>query len=81
MLAKIYVGNLPSSTSEADIRKLFAEHGTVHSCRLKTNGRTGECRGFGFVEMEYYEAKAAVDALDGSVFEDRNLRVASLVGC
>ncbi len=81
MLLKIYVGNLSFSASEADVRELFAQHGTVHSCRLRTDLNTGKCRGFGFVEMEFDEAKEAINALDGVIFEDRNLRVTSLDGC
>jgi cold-inducible RNA-binding protein len=50
-MAKIYVGNLPFTASEADVRALFAQHGTVESVSLPTDRETGRPRGFGFVEM------------------------------
>ncbi len=71
----IYVGNLPSSSSEREVRNVFSSHGTVHSVKLITDRITGEPRGFGFVEMEDHEASAAIDALDQVEFGGRILRV------
>ena len=68
---KIYLGNLPFSASEAKVHKMFEQHGTVHSVKLITNHVTRRVRGFGFVEMEQSEAKAAIDALNGSRFGGR----------
>lgn len=73
MAKKLYVGNLPFSSSEADIRELFAQFGEVHSVKLISDRETGRPRGFGFVEMD--NADEAARALDGSDFEGRNLKV------
>jgi len=74
-MTKIYVGNLPFSYSEGDVRQLFEAHGTVHSVNLITDRDTGRPRGFGFVEMDEEPAQAAIQALDGKMAGDRNLRV------
>jgi len=50
-MTKIYVGNLPFSATDAEIRELFAAHGTVESVSIITDRDTGRPRGFGFVEM------------------------------
>lgn len=71
---KIYVGNLPFSATEDDIRALFAEFGNVTSVSLITDRETGRPRGFGFVEMED-GANEAITALDNKDFGGRNLRV------
>ena len=47
---KIYVGNLPFSATEAQVRDLFAQHGAVESVALPADRETGRPRGFGFVE-------------------------------
>ena len=73
MAQKLYVGNLPFSATEDSLRNLFSEHGEVHSINLITDRDTGRPRGFGFVEME--NADAAIEALDGTEFEGRNLKV------
>lgn len=71
----IYVGNLPFSTTEADLRELFAPYGTVNSARIITDRDTGRSRGFGFVEMEASEANAAMQALNGKDLGGRTLRI------
>ncbi len=73
MAQKLYVGNLPFSATEDSLRKLFSEHGEVHSINLITDRDTGRPRGFGFVEME--NAEAAIEALDGTEFDGRNIKV------
>jgi RNA recognition motif-containing protein len=72
---KIYVGNLPYSATETEIRDVFGQFGTVHSVSLITDRETGRPRGFGFVEMDDSEADAAIGALDGQDFSGRTLRV------
>jgi hypothetical protein len=52
MLKTIYVGNLPFTATDDDVRNLFSKHGTVHSVKLVSDRDTGKPRGFGFVEME-----------------------------
>ncbi len=73
-MKKIYVGNLPFSSTEDEIRQLFAEHGTVTSVALITDRDTGAPRGFGFVEMED-GGDEAINALNNHEIGGRNLKV------
>ena len=73
---KLYVGNLPFSTTEEELRELFGRHGSVDSVSVITDRETGRPRGFAFVEMS--EASAATDAikaLDGTQLGGRALKV------
>jgi RNA recognition motif-containing protein len=73
---KIYVGNLPFSSTETDLKEVFGRHGAVESVNIITDRDTGRPRGFAFVEME--EANAADDAiraLDGTDLGGRNIKV------
>ena len=73
---KLYVGNLPFSVTESDLRSLFQPHGTVASVNVIMDRETGRARGFAFVEMEDASAAAnAIRALDGSDMGGRSLRV------
>ncbi len=74
-MKRIYVGNLPFSATEDEVRELFSGHGTVHSVRLVSDRATGRPRGFGFVEMDPEEATAAIQALDGTELGGRSIRV------
>lgn len=74
-MAKIYVGNLPFTATEDQIRALFAEHGTVESISLPSDRETGRPRGFGFVEMNKSDAARAIQAVNGKELEGRALRV------
>lgn len=74
-MKRIYVGNLPFSATEDQIRQLFTEHGTVESVSLITDRHTGDPRGFGFVEMPPTEADAAIEALNGTELDGRDLKV------
>jgi RNA recognition motif-containing protein len=74
-MTKIYVGNLPFSATESEIRDLFAQHGTVDSVALPTDRETGRPRGFGFVEMPQAAAQKAMQALNGFNMGGRPLRV------
>ncbi|HJA78830.1 RNA-binding protein [uncultured Desulfovibrio sp.] len=75
MSKSIYVGNLPWSSTEEQVRDLFAEYGDVHSVKLVNDRETGRARGFGFVEMDDAAAEAAIEALDNQNFGGRTLRV------
>jgi len=75
MSKKIYVGNLPFSASEEEIRNLFAAHGTVQNVTLISDRETGRPRGFGFVEMDDEGVQAAIDAINGTEFNGRTLNV------
>jgi RNA recognition motif-containing protein len=73
---KLYVGGLAYSVTEGQLEQVFAEHGTVESARVITDKFTGQSRGFGFVEMSSdAEAQKAIEALNGSEVEGRNLTV------
>jgi RNA recognition motif-containing protein len=74
-MAKIYVGNLPFSADEEQVRALFAQHGTVDSVSLPTDRETGRKRGFGFVEMPQADASRAIQNLNGYSMGGRALRV------
>ncbi len=75
-MTKIYVGNLPFSTTEAELRSMFEEHGEVASASLAMDRETGRPRGFGFVEMnDEGQAKAAMAALNGANIGGRDLTV------
>jgi RNA recognition motif-containing protein len=76
MSNKLYVGNLPFSKTEDDVRDLFAEFGVVKEVKLITDRETGHLRGFGFVTMDSdTAAKGAIQALDQSDFGGRTLTV------
>ena len=73
---KIYIGNLPFSSTEEDLQDLFGRHGTVESVAVITDRETGRPRGFAFVEMENASAADdAIRALDGSDLGGRNIKV------
>jgi len=72
----IYVGNLPHDATEETLRPLFEEYGRVDSVSIITEKRTGQSRGFGFVEMpDHSEAVTAMEALDGREWLGRELTV------
>ena len=73
---EIYVGNLPFSTTDADLEDLFAEHGEVERAKVISDRETQRSRGFGFVTMPNdNEGQEAVDSLNDSEWNGRNLRV------
>ena len=72
---RIYVGNLPFSADEAQVRTMFEQHGTVESVALINDRETGRPRGFGFVEMPRPDAQRAIQALNGKDMGGRPLRV------
>jgi RNA recognition motif-containing protein len=74
-LKKLFIGNLAASTSEKDIQTLFAEYGTVRSLKLITDVFSGQCKGFGFIEMEGHEARAAIAGLNGRDFNGKPMKV------
>lgn len=72
----IYVGNLPFSTTAADLEEAFGQYGQVESAAVISDRETGRSRGFGFVEMgNDDEARRAIEELDGTDFGGRDLRV------
>ncbi|MBW4579809.1 MAG: RNA-binding protein [Tildeniella nuda ZEHNDER 1965/U140] len=72
----IYVGNLSYEVTQDDLNKAFAEYGEVKRVQLPTDRETGRLRGFAFVEMgTEVEESAAIEALDGSEWMGRDLKV------
>lgn len=74
-MKKMFVGNLPPHASDESVSALFSEFGTVRSIEVIRDMFTRKCRGFGFVEMEGHEARAAISALDGKSYDGNILRV------
>jgi RNA recognition motif-containing protein len=74
-MKKIYVGNLPFTATDDQLRELFTQHGAVESVNLITDRETGRPRGFGFVEMEAADADTAISALNGTSLGGRSLNV------
>lgn len=74
-MTRIYVGNLPFSATQDELRTLFEQHGSVENVDLIQDRETGRPRGFGFVEMSESDAQTAIQALDGTEMDGRNLRV------
>jgi RNA recognition motif-containing protein len=74
-MKKIYVGNLPFSATEEQVRTLFSQHGTVQSVNLISDRETGRPRGFGFVEISDNGLEPALKALNGYEMDGRALKV------
>jgi len=74
-MTKIYVGNLPFTSDENEIRTLFSQHGTVESVAVITDRETGRPRGFAFVEMPSADASRAIQNLNGKELGGRALRI------
>ena len=72
----IFVGSLPFSIDDADLRESFEAYGTVDSVKIITDKFTGRSKGFGFVEMSNdEEAQKAIDELNGATVEGRTIVV------
>jgi RNA recognition motif-containing protein len=72
----IYVGNLPYTVTDEELRDAFAAYGNVTSAKIIMDKFSGRSKGFGFVEMENEaEAEEAIKSLDNSEMKGRNLRV------
>lgn len=74
-MTTIYVGNLPFSATEAEVRKLFEQYGSVQSVKLVNDRETGRPRGFGFVDMPSSDAQKAIEHTNGMDMGGRPLRV------
>ena len=76
MGTRLYIGNLPYGATEADLKTVFEEAGTVTNCNVILDKMTGNSRGFAFVEMSTQEeADRAVAELNGRDLQGRALRV------
>jgi RNA recognition motif-containing protein len=74
-VTKLYVGNLPFTATDEAVHALFSKHGTVEKVSVIIDRDTGRPRGFGFVEMSTADAPRAMQALNGTEFDGRSLRV------
>ena len=75
-MAKIYVGNLPFTAGEDEVRELFSKHGTVESVSLPTDRETGRPRGFAFVTFSTAEeSKLAIEKMHGVDLDGRAITV------
>lgn len=76
MATKLYVGGLPYSTTQDELRDTFSQAGTVTSTSIIMDKMTGRSRGFGFVEMENdADAQKAIEMWNGKDFGGRKLTV------
>ena len=76
MSKKLFVGSLPWAVNDESLKQAFTAYGKVVSATVVMDRRSGRSKGFGFVEMENdSEAKAAIDALNGSELNGRNIVV------
>ena len=76
MEAKLYVGNLPYTTVDADLQTLFSQAGTVKSAQVIKDRQSGRSKGFGFVEMSSSEeAQSAITMFHGKDYSGRPLTV------
>lgn len=76
MATKLFVGGLPYSTTDDQLRELFASFGTVESAKVIVDRETNRSKGFGFVEMSNdQEAQEATKQLNGKEVEGRNITV------
>ena len=75
-MKNLYVGNLPHSTTESELRNLFEAHGAVDKVSMVTDRDTGRSRGFAFVEMtDASAADKAIAALNGTDLGGRTLTI------
>lgn len=72
---RVYVANLPWTTTDQDLASMFARYGSVEGAAVVTNRKTGRSKGFGFVEMPAHAAGDAIKALNGSSIDGRDLLV------
>ena len=76
MSKKLFVGSLPWAVNDEGLKEVFTPYGNVVSAIVVKDRRSGRSKGYGFVEMEKdSEAKAAIDALNGSELNGRNIVV------
>lgn len=71
----IYVGNLPFTATDADLKEIFVEYGEVSTAKVILDRETGRSRGFGFIEMSENAARKAITELEGAEYEGKQLTV------
>lgn len=75
MGSKLYVGNLPFNTTDADLEEVFSQYGVIESANVISDRETGRSRGFGFVKFEDEAAAKSALSLDGTQMGGRALKV------
>ncbi|MDI7276292.1 MAG: RNA-binding protein [Anaerolineae bacterium] len=76
MTRRLFVGNLPYTTTESTLRELFSRYGTVEGAQVALDRETGRSRGFAFVDMATdADAQAAITNLNGYQLDGRPLTV------
>src|ERR1051325_5929579 len=74
---KLYIGNLPFSTTDESLQEIFAQAGSVQSAKIITDRDTGRSKGFGFVEMSTdQEAADAIREFNGASYGGRSMTAA-----
>jgi RNA recognition motif-containing protein len=71
----LYVGNLPFSTTEDELKEIFSEYGTINSLKIITDRETGKSRGFGFVDISDNSGRKAISELNGAEYDNKVLTV------
>ena len=71
----VYIANLPWEVTEADLASMFQQFGEIHQTTLIIDKRSGLSKGFGFVDMPKPAAQQAIEELNGSKFDGRDLTV------
>lgn len=74
-MKRVFAGNLPPDTTEKELNEMFSTFGKVFSLELKLDVFSGQCKGFGFVEMEGHHARAAIAGLNGKELRGKPLKV------
>ena len=70
----IYVSNLGYNVTDADLKKLFSDHGNVSSAKVIMDKFTNQSRGFGFVEMSDNDGEKAIKTVDGAMLDGRPVK-------
>jgi RNA recognition motif-containing protein len=74
-MIRMFAGGLPPDMTERELGEIFSAHGKVRGMKLVMDVFSGKCKGFGFVEMEGHEARAAMVALNGKELRGSRLKV------
>ncbi len=75
MVKSLFVGNLPWSTTEDELKAKFEEHVKVVAARIVTDKFSGRSKGFGFVEVDDADMEKAISAMNGQKFGEREIVV------
>jgi len=75
MVKSLFIGNLPWTTTEDELKQKFEEHAKVVAVRIVTDKMSGRSKGFGFVEVEDADAEKAITAMNGAKLGDRAIVV------